>query len=107
MSRRWMSLGVIVLGWMVWSQPIAGGQSGGDVVDVQKLGPQVGASVPDFELSDQHGRLQTLKAAMGPKGAMVVFNIPYSRMTFDPGSDSSGKVIPRRCAKSARVDTGS
>jgi hypothetical protein len=42
-------------------------------VDVGKLGPQVGATVPDFSLPDQHGRAQTLKSVMGPKGAMIVF----------------------------------
>ena len=42
-------------------------------IDVGKLGPQVGATVPDFSLSDQHGKTRTLKSVMGPKGAMVVF----------------------------------
>ena len=42
-------------------------------VDVSKLGPQVGEPVPDFSLRDQHGKTQTLRSVMGPKGAMVVF----------------------------------
>src|SRR5215216_3895794 len=42
-------------------------------IDVSKLGPQVGASVPDFNLSDQHGKKWTLRSVMGPKGAMLVF----------------------------------
>jgi peroxiredoxin len=42
-------------------------------VDVAKLGPQVGATVPDFSLRDQHGKTRTLKSVMGPKGAMIVF----------------------------------
>src|SRR5213075_1902898 len=42
-------------------------------IDVARLGPQVGATVPDFSLSDQHGKTQTLKSVMGPKGAMIVF----------------------------------
>jgi peroxiredoxin len=42
-------------------------------VDVSKLGPQVGATVPDFNLADQHGRKRTLQSVMGPKGAMIVF----------------------------------
>jgi hypothetical protein len=41
--------------------------------DVQKLGPQVGARVPDFSLTDQNGQLHTLRSVMGPKGAMLVF----------------------------------
>jgi peroxiredoxin len=42
-------------------------------IDVGKLGPQVGATVPDFKLADQHGTVRTLQSVMGPKGAMVVF----------------------------------
>jgi hypothetical protein len=42
-------------------------------IDVSKLGPQVGERVPDFSLSDQNGKAQTLKSIMGPKGAMLVF----------------------------------
>ncbi len=42
-------------------------------IDVARLGPQVGATVPDFSLPDQHGKTQTLKSVMGPKGAMIVF----------------------------------
>jgi hypothetical protein len=43
------------------------------VIDVQKLGPQVGDRVPDFNLKDQTGHEWTLKSIMGPKGAMIVF----------------------------------
>jgi peroxiredoxin len=42
-------------------------------VDVSRLGPQVGATVPDFSLPDQHGKKWTLQSVMGPKGAMIVF----------------------------------
>jgi hypothetical protein len=42
-------------------------------IDVSKLGPQVGERVPDFSLSDQSGKTQTLQSIMGPKGAMLVF----------------------------------
>jgi hypothetical protein len=42
-------------------------------VDVTRLGPQVGDRVPDFRLSDQHGRRWTRDSIMGPKGAMLVF----------------------------------
>ncbi len=41
--------------------------------DVRKLGPQVGARVPDFSLPDQHGQTRTLRSLMGPKGLMLVF----------------------------------
>lgn len=42
-------------------------------IDGSKLGPQVGETVPDFNLKDQYGNPQTLKSIMGPKGAMLVF----------------------------------
>jgi hypothetical protein len=42
-------------------------------VDVNTLGPQVGAAVPSFSLKDQTGRLQTLQSVMGTKGAILVF----------------------------------
>ena len=42
-------------------------------IDVGKLGPQVGATVPAFSLRDQNGKVQTLQSVMGPKGAMIVF----------------------------------
>ncbi len=41
--------------------------------DVQSLGPQVGARVPDFTLADQRGKSRTLNSLMGPKGLMLVF----------------------------------
>ena len=42
-------------------------------IDVSKLGPQVGARVPDFRLKDQHGKEWTRESIAGPKGAMLVF----------------------------------
>jgi len=42
-------------------------------IDLSKLGPQVGARVPDFNLKDQNGKTWTLQSIMGPKGAMLVF----------------------------------
>jgi hypothetical protein len=41
--------------------------------DVQALGPQVGARVPEFSLIDQKGQSRTLASLMGPKGLMLVF----------------------------------
>ena len=42
-------------------------------VDVDALGPQVGDIVPDFELRDQHGQLQTLESVRGPNGSLILF----------------------------------
>lgn len=47
--------------------------AGRAVVDVAKLGPQVGERVPDFSLQDQSGKTWTLQSIMGPRGAMLVF----------------------------------
>ena len=48
-------------------------QSARSRIDLSKLGPQVGARVPDFTLADQSGRQRTLQSIMGPRGAMLVF----------------------------------
>lgn len=48
-------------------------QTAAAAVDVEKLGPKVGETVPDFSLPDQNGRARTLKSVMGPKGAILVF----------------------------------
>jgi len=52
-----------------------GSQSSGSAekIDVGRVGPQVGASLPDFSLRDQHGRVHSLKSLLGPKGAVIVF----------------------------------
>ena len=42
-------------------------------IEVAKLGPQVGQSVPDFNLRDQTGRMRNLQSVMGSRGAMLVF----------------------------------
>ena len=42
-------------------------------IDVSKLGPQVGESIPAFSLTDQFGKSQTQQTILGPKGAMLVF----------------------------------
>jgi hypothetical protein len=42
-------------------------------IDVSKLGPQVGQRIPDFSLTDQHGKMWTQQSIMGPRGAMLVF----------------------------------
>jgi hypothetical protein len=51
----------------------AGAQGTRTRVDVSKLGPQVGARVPDFSLNDQAGRVRNVQSIMGPRGAMLVF----------------------------------
>jgi len=43
-------------------------------IDIAALGPQVGDQVPDFNLPDQFGEIQTLESIMGEQGAMIVFH---------------------------------
>lgn len=42
--------------------------------DVDRFGPQVGETVPDFELVDQSGRNRNLASILGPNGALLVFS---------------------------------
>jgi peroxiredoxin Q/BCP len=43
-------------------------------IEVNRLGPQVGETVPEFRLQDAQGRVWTRESIMGPKGAMLVFS---------------------------------
>jgi hypothetical protein len=68
-------------------------------IDVSKLGPQVGQTVPDFSLSDQNGKVWTRASIMGTKGALPLsdagsatikaFGIlnPMPEMAFGPDKD--------------------
>jgi hypothetical protein len=54
------------------------GQSGSPVakvakMDVERVGPLVGATLPDFSLRDQHGDAHSLQSLLGPQGAVIVF----------------------------------
>ena len=42
--------------------------------EVDRFGPQVGETVPDFSLVDQLGDARTLSSLMGPNGLMLVFS---------------------------------
>jgi hypothetical protein len=42
-------------------------------VDIDALGPQVGAPVPAFSGVDQFNRSQSLESVAGPEGTMLVF----------------------------------
>jgi peroxiredoxin len=69
-------LGLVgVCGLLAWTYVAAQAPAGGTrtKIDVSKLGPQVGQMVPDFRLSDQHGKTWTRASIMGPKGALLLF----------------------------------
>jgi hypothetical protein len=48
-------------------------QRSAETMDVQTLGPRVGAAVPAFNLPDQTGQPRTLQSVMGPNGVVLVF----------------------------------
>jgi hypothetical protein len=53
---------------------LAAGASGQEAqVDIDALGPQVGAPVPEFSGIDQFSRAQSLQSVAGPEGTMLVF----------------------------------
>jgi len=60
--------GVAVLGGLL----VASAQ--GPLPDVDRFGPQVGETVPDFALVDQTGVTRDLNSILGPNGAMLVFS---------------------------------
>ena len=64
----------IVAACVALAAPVALNAQERKPVDVSTLGPQVGERVPDFALSDQHGRTRTLDSIMGEKGAMILFH---------------------------------
>jgi len=39
-----------------------------------RTGPEIGAKVPDFALSDQSGHSRSLHELMGPNGLLLVFS---------------------------------
>ena len=43
-------------------------------IDVHSLGPQVGDTVPEFNLADQSGQMRTIESIKGPNGAMLLFH---------------------------------
>ena len=71
--RRTIGIGLIAALSVVTQGRVGAQQPTAPAIDVERLGPQVGASVPEFSLPDQHGAARTLKSLMGPKGAILVF----------------------------------
>ena len=70
-ADRRIVTGLILMGFVVLSAAPASSQA--PLLDLSKVGPQVGQSVPDFAASDQFGRRHTLRSSLGSKGAMLVF----------------------------------
>jgi hypothetical protein len=69
-ARRRFVTGLL-LGFAVLSAAPSSSQA--PLLDLSKVGPQVGQSVPDFAGIDQFGRRHTLRSSLGSKGAMLVF----------------------------------
>lgn len=69
---------IITLLWLF----IAAGSGFGQTVPAKKpsgrnaepnYGPEVGETVPPFNLPDQNGKMQNLKSITGPNGAIILF----------------------------------
>lgn len=43
-------------------------------INLDRIGPAVGTTVPDFTLPDASGTPRSLRSVLGPKGALVVFS---------------------------------
>lgn len=72
LSRAWVIVGLS----MVTASLLSAGRQqppASSVVDVETLGPKVGATVPDFTLHDQTDQARALSSLLGPKGAILVF----------------------------------
>ena len=69
---------------MTWHPLVAGltigfgvllaAQAPAPLPEVDRFGPQVGETVPNFSLVDQTGQTRDLQSIMGRDGAMVVFS---------------------------------
>jgi peroxiredoxin len=52
---------------------LAAGTAAAILMAAVPSGPGVGEKVPDFQLTDQNGRQESLSSILGPKGALLVF----------------------------------
>jgi hypothetical protein len=68
-----MLLGVVLVASLALNLGAGGQPPPVSAVDVQRLGPQVGESVPAFSLPDHAGKVWTLNDVIGAKGALLVF----------------------------------
>jgi cytochrome oxidase Cu insertion factor (SCO1/SenC/PrrC family) len=57
----------------IWVSTVRAQPPTASAVDMNAIGPQVGATVPDFDLTDHTGHRQSLQTLMGPKGLVLVF----------------------------------
>lgn len=64
----------VILAAVITISTVAQAPPPAQLVDLERIGPQVGETVPDFSAVDQFGRTQTLKSIVGPNGAMLFFN---------------------------------
>jgi hypothetical protein len=60
-------LGALTLLWAI------GAAAQSPAIDTSRIGPAVGARVPEFSGTDQSGRTRTMASLLGPQGAMLVF----------------------------------
>ena len=78
MSRSFSGPSIALSVWLLALGPALGSAArqqlnAAQMVDVDRVGPQVGEALPEFSLRDQDGHTESLKSLLGPKGAVIVF----------------------------------
>ena len=64
----------LIFGWLLFFFNMSIIAQDRPQIDVHSLGPQVGDTVPEFNLPDQSGQMRTLESIKGPNGAMLLFH---------------------------------
>ncbi len=64
----------LIFVWLLLFFPVSIIAQGRSPIDVHSLGPQVGDTVPEFNLPDQSGQMRTLESIQGSNGAMLLFH---------------------------------
>ncbi len=64
----------LIFVWLLLFFPVSIIAQDRSPIDVHSLGPQVGDTVPEFNLPDQSGQMRTLESIQGSNGAMLLFH---------------------------------
>ena len=64
----------LIFVWLLLFSPMSIIAQDRPPIDVHSLGPQVGDTVPEFNLPDQNGQMRTLESIKGSNGAMLLFH---------------------------------
>ena len=65
---------LLIPAFVVGLATLPSAQAQAPLPDVDRFGPQVGETVPDFSLVDQNGRTHDLRSLAGPNGLLLAFS---------------------------------